>query len=75
MTGRRGQTAIELGLLLVIAVAAFVAMWGVLRNAIAGRFRQTGDSFSYGLQYDPDTTRIRRCLSTDGAGACVAYEP
>ncbi len=77
MTGQRGQSAIELALLLVLSIAALVTMWPLLRNAVGSRFRSTADSFSYGLQYDPETTRIRGCQpgAVDADGNCTAYEP
>lgn len=54
---RRGQSTLELCLVLVIAILALTAMWPLLRDAVAARFRSTADTFSFGLQFEPGVTQ------------------
>ena len=50
--GRGGQSAIELSLVLVVGILALVAMWGLMKEAIMGRWKESADTFSFGLQYE-----------------------
>ena len=50
--GLRGQSTIELALALVAAICALVAMWPLLRDAMAGRWKASADVFSFGLQWE-----------------------
>ena len=49
---RRGQSTIEMALVLVTAIAALIAMWPLLRDAIIGRWKTSAETFSYGLQWE-----------------------
>jgi hypothetical protein len=42
--------------LIAVAAAAFVGMSLYTMRAASGRFRQVGDTFGYGRQYDPKVT-------------------
>lgn len=53
---QRAQSAIEYAVLIAIAAAAFVGMSLYTMRAASGRFRQVGDAFGQGRQYDPKTT-------------------
>lgn len=56
---RGGWTTLELCVLWIAAMTALVAMWRPLVGAIGGRWKQAGDSFSSGLQYEPNRTTIQ----------------
>ena len=57
MNRRRGSLSIEYGVLVVVAVAALLAMAVYFKRALGGRWRQVGDAFGYGRQYEPGVTR------------------
>ena len=51
-----GFSSLEYAVLIAIAAAAFVGMSLYTMRALSGRFRQVGDVFGYGRQYDPKVT-------------------
>ena len=51
-----GFSSIEYAVLIAIAAAAFVGMSLYTMRAASGRWRQVGDVFGYGRQYDPKVT-------------------
>jgi len=51
---KKGQSILEMSLLLVIIVAALIAMQVYLKRGIQGRLRSNADNI--GEQYDPSTT-------------------
>ena len=63
---RRGQSTLELCFLLVVAILALTAMWPLLRDAISSRFKSTADTFSFGLQFEPNVT-VEQCSDKFGA--------
>ena len=63
MRRRSGQSTIELCFALVVAILALVAMWPLTRDAIIGRWKAVGDTFSFGLQYEPGVTQ---CFGATG---------
>lgn len=54
----RGSLAIEYAALIAIAAVALLAMSAYFKGALCGRYRDTGDSFGYGRQYDPQNTDV-----------------
>ena len=52
----RGFSSLEYAVLIAIAAAAFVGMSLYTMRAASGRFRQVGDVFGFGRQYDPKVT-------------------
>ena len=54
----KGSLAIEYAALIAIAAIALLAMSAYFKGALCGRYRDTGDSFSYGRQYDLQTTTV-----------------
>ena len=54
---RRGFLTLEQALLVTVVVAALIAMSVYIKRAISGRFRNVGDSFGFGRQYEPGVTR------------------
>lgn len=52
----RGFSSIEYAVLIAVAAAALVGMSLYTMRAVSGRFRQVGDAFGYGRQYDPKVT-------------------
>lgn len=53
---RRGSLMIEHAALIVIMVAALVGMAVYLKRAICGKYRETGDVFGQGRQFEPGVT-------------------
>ena len=72
LSKRTGQSTIELAFVLVVAILALVAMWPLLKDAIAGRWKSAADVFSFGLQFDKDATCIYECLAESG-GVCTTW--
>ena len=56
----RGNLSIEYAALMAIVVAMLVAMSVYSMRALCGRWRQVGDTFGYGRQYEAGTTVVRR---------------
>ena len=52
----RGSLSLEYVVLLVVGVAALLSMAIYLKRSLAGRWRQVGDTFGYGRQYEPGKT-------------------
>ena len=55
----RGSVTIEHAVLIAVLVAAGVGMSVYFKRALCGRWRQVGDTFGYGKQYEPGTTVIK----------------
>lgn len=53
---KRATSILEYTILLVIVLAAFLVTQKYIVRGFAGRWKQVGDSFGYGLQYDPKKT-------------------
>jgi len=54
--GRRGLWALEVAVLWSIVGAAFIGMAIYMKRAMAGAYRQVGDSFGYGQQWAPENS-------------------
>jgi len=54
--GREGSFMLEHAAVIMIVVAAFLAMAVYVKRAIMGRYREVGDAFGQGRQFDPDVT-------------------
>ena len=55
---RGGQSAIEYAVLIAATVAALVGMSVYTKRALSGRWRQVGDTFGFGRQYEHCVTLI-----------------
>lgn len=56
MHNKKGFLSIEYAVLIAIVVAALVGMSVYIKRSLCGKWRQAGDTFGYGRQYDPSTT-------------------
>lgn len=54
----RGMFTVEYGVLLVIVVATLLSMVMYTMRALCGRWKEVGDTFGHGRQYDPGKTII-----------------
>ncbi len=54
----RGISVIEYSMLVAVAVAALLSMSIYLKRAICGHWRQAGDAFGYGRQYDAPEIKL-----------------
>lgn len=57
--GTRGQAAVEYAVLVAIVVAALISMAVYTKRALSGKWRDVGDRFGYGRQYEPGVTVIQ----------------
>ena len=53
---RKGFLAMEQAVLVVVVVAALVGMSFYIKRALSGKWRDVGDSFGFGRQYEPGVT-------------------
>lgn len=54
----RGFSVIEYSLLIAIVAAGLIAAAVYLKRGIMGKWRQSGDTFGAGRQFDPETTAV-----------------
>lgn len=54
---RKGLLSLEYGLLISVAVVALIGMSVYLGRSLSGRWRDLGDGFGFGRQYEPGLTR------------------
>ena len=54
----KGQGVIEYTILIAILVAVLVGMASYVQRALAGKWRDVGDTFGYGRQYEPGVTAV-----------------
>lgn len=54
----KGSLLIEYACLIAIVTGAVLAMGIYFKSAVCGRWKQSADSFGYGLQYAPGKTQI-----------------
>jgi hypothetical protein len=76
--GQRGSLFVEYAAFIVAFVAAFVIMAPLLMRAICGRWRESADSYGYGLQYQPkDSTWTggTECYKDGALVDCVSTKP
>jgi Flp pilus assembly pilin Flp len=52
LIGRRGSFALEYAVVIVIVAAAVTAMAVYVKRALQGKWRQVGDTFGQGRQYE-----------------------
>ena len=62
MRKSRGSFMVENAALMAIVVAALVSMAIYLKRAISGKYREVGDVFSQGRQFEPGVTRDQNGL-------------
>ncbi len=55
---RKGSFSIEYGALMAITVAAGIGMSVYFMRSLCGRWRQVGDTFGAGKQYEPGKTIV-----------------
>ncbi len=73
---RRGQSAVEYAVLIVLVVAALLAMQLYMKRGIMGKHRQTADE--WGEQFSPDAykanfTNVQYSAQREAAGKGVAW--
>lgn len=56
--GGRGQSAVEYAVVIAVVAAALLGMSVYAKRALSGKWRQVGDAFGYGRQYEPGMTVI-----------------
>ena len=54
--GRNGTLSVEYSVLIAVVVAALVGLSVYMMRSVSGRWRQVGDTFGYGRQYEPGVT-------------------
>jgi len=54
----RAVSVIEYSLIVAVVIAALLGMSIYFKRAISGRWRQAGDVFGYGRQYDAPEIKI-----------------
>ena len=57
LTAKKGQSVLEITLLVVIVVTALACMSGYLKRGVQGRFKRGADVIS-SRQYEPGSTTI-----------------
>jgi len=55
---KKAVSLIEYCVLLAVVAAALVGMQIYLKRAVCGNWKQTGDVFGFGRQFDPGKTSI-----------------
>ena len=55
---RAGQSSIEYAVFLVAMVATLIGLSVYAMRALCGRWRQVGDTFGHGRQFEPGKTVI-----------------
>ena len=55
---KKAVSLIEYCVLLVVVAAALVGMQIYLKRAVCGNWKQAGDVFGFGRQFDPGKTSI-----------------
>lgn len=56
---RKGFLSIEYMFLIAIIVAALIGMSIYTKRSFCGKWRQVGDSFGFGRQYEPKVTEVK----------------
>ena len=60
MLSKKGSFITEYALFIAIAAVALILMSIYIKRSLSGRWRDAGDSFGYGRQYDPAVTQEQR---------------
>ncbi len=55
----KGTTALEYSVVIAVVVAALIGMQVYVKRAVCARWKESGDVFGFGRQYDRDTTITR----------------
>ena len=55
---KKAMSIVEYSMLIAVVVAALLGMQIYLKRAICGKWKEAGDVFGYGRQYDPEATQI-----------------
>ena len=55
---RRGEISLQYAMLIAAATAALIGMSVYWSRSLRGNWRQIGDTFGYGRQYEPGVTRV-----------------
>ena len=53
---KKAISVVEYSLFIAVIIAAILGMQFYLKRAICGRWKETGDVFGFGRQYDPQET-------------------
>ncbi len=53
---KKGMSVVEYSLLLAIVIAALLAMQVYVKRAVSGRWKEAGDVFGYGRQFEKGVT-------------------
>ena len=53
---KKAFAVIEYALLFILVIGAFLVMRSYIQRGLFGSWEQTGQTFAYGRQYDPQTT-------------------
>jgi len=55
---QKSFATVEYAFLIAVVVAALLGMSIYLKRGLSGRWRQVGDAFGHGRQYEPGLTRF-----------------
>jgi Flp pilus assembly pilin Flp len=58
LRGKHGLSVFEYSILIAVLALALLAMQNYLRRAISQKWRDAGDSFGVGRQYEPGVTTL-----------------
>ena len=53
----KGFAAIEYIIMILVILAALIGMADFIRRSLSGKYRETGNAFGYGRQYQPGVTK------------------
>jgi hypothetical protein len=78
MHRQKGSLFVEYSAFIAAFVAAFVIMAPLVMRAVCGRWKEAGDSYGYGLQYQPKDstwTAGTECYKDGVLVDCVTMKP
>lgn len=55
---KKGVTSLEYAILIVFLIVALLSMQTLLRRAISAKWKEAGDQFGSGRQYEPGVTVV-----------------
>lgn len=55
---KKGSLTIEYAVLIAIVAAALLGMAVYLKRSLCGKWREVGDTFGHGRQYEPNATVV-----------------
>ena len=56
----RGQMVLEYAVIIAVVAAVLIAMFVYTKNTVQGQYRQAGDVFGGGRQYEPGVTQVEK---------------